>query len=147
MTRTFFALGAKCGARGALGCSGDHCGRMGDLSAASRRCSASKETSAIPLNPVPPRRRKSRRLSSQRPAWEACHLEHIDKLIDIEEPTEEEHQALFLAQFGACLQFFAIRFALEGQRKRAPHLRPRLLARLRLQSLGEEARLLQDKTA
>src|SRR5207248_705005 len=69
MTRIFFALGAKCGGLGALGRSGDQAGRMGDLSEARRPCSASKAVRAIPPRPVPPKRRKSRRLSNQRPAF------------------------------------------------------------------------------
>src|SRR5262245_33888765 len=68
MTRTFFALAGKCGGRGAVGRSGDHCGWMGDRSAASKPFSASKAVRATPANPVPPKRRKSRRLSNQRPA-------------------------------------------------------------------------------
>src|SRR5437016_13394627 len=42
---------------------------MGDLSAASNPCSASRAVSAMPPRPVPPNLRKSLRLSSQRPAW------------------------------------------------------------------------------
>src|SRR5689334_12808890 len=42
---------------------------MAVLPAARSLCSASNETSATPPRPVPPKRRKSRRFRSQRPAW------------------------------------------------------------------------------
>src|SRR5262245_9405755 len=134
MTRTFFALAVKCGGRGAWGCTGDHWGRIGGLTAPRSFCSASSDTSAMPLSPVPPKRRKSRRLSSQRPAFErGPRSKRIHKLIGIEQSTAKERQPLFPRQSDPRRQLTSLGRPLKRQLKRAADLRGNVTAHLLLQ--------------
>src|ERR1041385_3346595 len=127
MTRTLRALGAKCGGRGAEGRSGGHWGRMGARPAPSSFCSASSDRRAMPPRPVPPKRRKSRRLSSQRPACEGVRSiiasKEVNKFVRVEQRAAKHRQALLLDQFRGGIEFSALGLALEGQGKGPARLR------------------------
>src|SRR5881394_2751819 len=93
ITRTFFARGLKCGRRDS---------------------SASNESNAMPLRPVPPKRRKSRRFSIQRPAFES-RLEYINELVGVEQRATKKHQALLANESIGGGEFGRTWCALEGE--------------------------------
>src|SRR5687768_7986952 len=106
MTRTFLALGMKCGSRG-------------------RSPSRRSESRATPLRPVPPKRKKSRRLSSQRPALDR-RLEDIDKFVGVKERAAEQREAVFADELFGGSKFRrgwrTIEGKFEGSRGRLPSL-------------------------
>src|SRR6185436_8687658 len=147
MTSTFFVLGTKCGGRAALGCSGDHWGRIGGLLAPKSFCSANNAASAMPLSPVPPNRRKSRRRSSQRPALLSVDSfsKDINKLARVEQSATKHWQTVLPNQFRGCDGFSAAGLALKGERESALNLRRNVC--FFVQARRKIIRLLHDETA